>query len=168
MIQRSVRAIALAIAASAAVVLFNPSAALASFTNRMIINVNSGICMAVAGGSTSNNAGIVQYTCDGLDRSRWTSISSTVTGYVRIQNLNSGKCLSPAGGSPVLGVRIVQYNCDSDVSRLWKIVPSGSYYKLQNGHSLLCITVDGGSGSRNAPVVQYACDNHNARKWETW
>ena len=135
--------------------------------NSVLRNGTSHLCMAVAGGSTANNAAIVQFTCDGQSRSNWTIYESPdFPRNYYITNMNSHKCLSPAGGSPSTYAPIVQYDCDTDISRLWRVIGVGAtYFELQNVHSKWCISTDGDSRKINAPLIQYNCDAQLSRQW---
>jgi hypothetical protein len=62
-----------------------------------IQNVETGKCLTIAGGvSTDNNVGAVQFTCDSHSSRIW--ILNNVGGVFQIQNLATGKCLTIAGG----------------------------------------------------------------------
>lgn len=130
-----------------------------------IKNANSNKCLAVAGGSTANNAELVQYTCDGHASRDWTLVPDGV--FWKIVNDKSGKCATIAGGGTADNDQAVLYTCDADDSRKWV------WYEqdvtgldiFQNVNSGLCMTVAGGGTSNNDKIVQYPYDEHKSRKW---
>lgn len=92
----------------------------------MLINAQTGKCLTIAGGrSTDNNVTALQYDCDG-DPSRSWSINASGGGVYQISNVQTGKCLTIAGGrSTENNLEALQYDCDSDPSRTWRIRPAG-------------------------------------------
>jgi cytolethal distending toxin subunit A len=92
----------------------------------VLINAQTGKCLTIAGGrSTDNNVTALQFDCDG-DPSRSWSINAAGGGVYQISNVQTGKCLTIAGGrSTDNNVEALQFNCDSDPSRTWRIRPAG-------------------------------------------
>jgi len=132
-----------------------------------ITNLHSGLCVAVAGGSTANNAQIVQYYCDG-EASRFWQLELIASGQYRIRNLKSGKCLAIAGGSAATGAYAVLFTCDDHISRRWRLDSlGGGNFHIVNLNSGKCLTVENASTAPNAKLLQYPCNTtwpHN----ETW
>jgi len=152
----------------------NPGAAQAA-AGPMYMNYSSSLCIAVAGGSTALNANIVQYTCDGNDRSLWDWVDSGIsyngTHFYFLKNRHSGWCISTAGGSTAIWAPMVQYHCDANYARLWvKQKFSGDIegFFLVNVNSSFCLGVDNDSTSLNARLVQAPCTLSFARDWEIW
>ena len=87
----------------------------------MLINAQTGKCLTIAGGrSTDNNVPALQFNCDS-DPSRTWRIDETGDVF-QISNVQTGKCLTIAGGrSTDNNVPALQFNCDSDTSRTWRI-----------------------------------------------
>ena len=92
----------------------------------MLINAQTGKCLTIAGGrSTDNNVTALQFNCDS-DPSRSWSIKATRGGVYQISNVQTRKCLTIAGGrSTDNNVTALQFNCDNDPSRTWRIRPAG-------------------------------------------
>jgi hypothetical protein len=91
----------------------------------MLINAQTGKCLTIAGGrSTDNNVTALQFNCDG-DPSRSWNIDATGGGIYQISNVQTGKCLTIAGGrSTDNNVEALQFDCDNDPSRTWRIRPA--------------------------------------------
>jgi hypothetical protein len=78
----------------------------------LLQSVNSGHCINVSGGSTSDGAEIIQWSCDGSSNELF-QFSPTSGGYGHIVAKNSGKCLDVSGGSIYSGADIIQDTCSS-------------------------------------------------------
>ena len=134
----------------------------------MLINVQTGKCLTIAGGrSTENNVTALQFDCDG-DPSRSWRITETGGGVYQISNGQTGKCLTIAGGrSTDNNVEALQFNCDSDPSRTWRITATGGdAYQISNVQTGKCLTIAGGlSTDNNVTALQFNCDSDPSRTW---
>jgi endonuclease/exonuclease/phosphatase family metal-dependent hydrolase len=135
-------------------------------TQEKLTNVQTGKCLTIAGGvSTDNNVGAVQFTCDSHPSRTWRL--NSVGGEFQIQNLETGKCLTIAGGvSTDNNVGAVQFTCDSHPSRSWILKNVGGVFQIQNLETGKCLTIAGGvSTDNNVGAVQFTCDSHPSRTW---
>jgi cytolethal distending toxin subunit A len=134
----------------------------------ILINTQTGKCLTIAGGrSTDNNVTALQFDCDG-DLSRSWSIDATGSGVYQISNVQTRKCLTIAGGrSTDNNVEALQFNCDSDPSRTWRITATGGgVYQISNVQTGKCLTIAGGrSTDNNVTALQFNCDNDPSRTW---
>jgi phosphoribosylanthranilate isomerase len=89
----------------------------------MLLNVQTGKCLTIAGGvSTDNNVTALQYDCDSHPSRRWRIVDVTGSGVYQIRNVQTNKCLTIAGGlSTDNNVTALQYECDSHPSRRWTL-----------------------------------------------
>ena len=87
----------------------------------MLVNAQTGKCLTIAGGtSTDNNVPSVQFDCDADPSRRWTLHEMGGVGTYQIKNVRTGKCLTIAGGvSTDNNVPTLQFDCDTDPSRRW-------------------------------------------------
>jgi cytolethal distending toxin subunit A len=153
-----------------AAVPFSTSLAAIPTNDLMLINVQTGKCLTIDGGrSTENNVEAVQYDCDGDPSRSWTISDVTSTGVYQIRNVQTGKCLTIAGGrSTENNVTALQYDCDSDPSRTWIIsdVTGAGVYQIRNVQTGKCLTIAGGrSTENNVTALQYDCDSDPSRTW---
>ena len=134
----------------------------------MLINTQTGKCLTIAGGrSTDNNVTALQFDCDG-DPSRSWSIYVSGRGVYQISNVQTGKCLTIAGGrSTDNNVEALQFNCDNDPSRTWRIIATGDdVYQISNVQTGKCLTIAGGrSTDNNVTALQFNCDSDPSRTW---
>jgi phosphoribosylanthranilate isomerase len=98
------------------------SAAVWAASNVQLVNWQTGKCLTIAGGvSTENNVVALQYTCD-THPSRYWALGNQVGQHLQFRNVQTGKCLTIAGGvSTENNLEAVQYTCDSHPSRFWEI-----------------------------------------------
>ena len=134
----------------------------------MLVNVKTGKCLTIAGGTLpDNNIVAVQFDCDGDPSRRW-RLNETRGGIYQIRNVKTAKCLTIAGGiSTENNVRALQFDCDSDPSRTWKLDNvSGGSYQIRNVKTDKCLTIAGGTLSdNNIEAVQFDCDDDTSRRW---
>ena len=88
-----------------------------------IKNVQTGKCLTIAGGeSTDNNVVALQFNCDSHPSRTWKLVDVTDSGIYQLRNVRTNKCLTIAGGtSSDNNIQGVQFNCDEDQSRRWTI-----------------------------------------------
>ena len=134
----------------------------------MLVNAQTGKCLTIAGGrSTDNNVTALQFDCDG-DPSRSWNIDASGRGVYQISNVQTGKCLTIAGGRSIdNNVEALQFNCDSDPSRTWRITATaGGVYQIRNVQTGKCLTIAGGrSTDNNVTALQFNCDSDPSRTW---
>jgi hypothetical protein len=109
------------------------------------VNAASGKCLTVQNGSASNNATVLQYSCNNGANERWTYLPvpfssvppppnmTEVSFYLiniggksyfsdkqfKIKNVNSGRCLTVKNASTDDGATLLQYDCNSPGSNVW-------------------------------------------------
>jgi len=134
----------------------------------MLINAQTGKCLTIAGGrSTDNNVTALQFDCDS-DPSRTWRISAIGGGAYQISNVQTGKCLTIAGGrSTDNNVTALQFDCDNDPSRTWRITAAGGgVSQISNVQTGKCLTIAGGrSTDNNVTALQFNCDSDPSRTW---
>jgi Ricin-type beta-trefoil lectin domain len=102
---------------------------------QQIINVNSGKCMGVSGGSLSAGATIVQWTCDGSLNQYWRlGGPDGAYAYDTLINDNSGMCVGISGNSTSEGAKLVQWACDGNYDKQWIPDSAPWPYGDQSGH----------------------------------
>src|SRR5262245_9649690 len=69
-----------------------------SATEVMLVNGQTGKCLTIAGGvSTDNNVESLQFDCDNHPSRRW-ALTAEGGEIYQIRNVQTGKCLTIAGG----------------------------------------------------------------------
>jgi cytolethal distending toxin subunit A len=134
----------------------------------MLVNGQTGKCLTIAGGSsTDNNVPSVQFDCDSDPSRRW-RLNERADGIYQLRNVQTGKCLTIAGGlSADDNVPTLQFDCDSHPSRTWRIsdVTGSGVHQIRNVQTNKCVTIAGGvTTNNNHPSVQFDCDGHASRR----
>ena len=135
----------------------------------MLVNAQTGKCLTIAGGvSTDNNVEALQFDCDTHPSRSWTLTNESGDIY-QIRNVQTGKCLTIAGGvSTDNNVTALQFNCDDHPSRRWRVadVTGSGIYQIRNVQTNKCLTIAGGvSTANNVTALQFTCDDHMSRRW---
>jgi Ricin-type beta-trefoil lectin domain-like len=137
----------------------------ASGTTYRLRNVQSGVCLDVAKGSTASGANVQQWTCNGLAPQDW-KLTGKGSGYFTLTAKVSGLCLDVSGGSTAPGANVQQWTCNGTGAQLWRVVNVGrSYYTLTAKVSGLCLDVSGGSTAPGANVQQWTCNQLAPQIW---
>jgi hypothetical protein len=135
-----------------------PPPALSLSGNWEIQNVNSGLAVAVVGGSSSGGAVVDQETfTSGNNAMLWT-ITPTTGGYFQIKNVKSGLLMEVAGQSAVSGAAIHQWAAGPVIPGHDQWMPvknSDGSYRFYNLNSSLALDVKGNSKSTGAVLQQY-------------
>jgi hypothetical protein len=145
------------VAASAA------NAAHSAYGYQLLSNLNSNLCLGVAGGDMANGSKVVQSDCTDHPDQWWTWMGNG-DGFYEVRNsANNSKCLGVPGGSKDPGAQLVIWDCNGHLDQQWHFssVDYGNDAQLtflQNRNSRLIIGVAGGSQDPGAAVVQWWLD----------
>jgi hypothetical protein len=126
----------------------------------------SGLAVNVYGGSTSDNAQIIQWPFNGSANSLWTFVP-TSNGYYQITGVQSGLDLVVSQASTSDGAGIIQYSFGSSGDDQWKPVQnSDGSYTLYNLHSGLVLDDPGATTSQGAQFDQWSSNGTAAQKYK--
>ena len=167
-IRRAVVGLAVSSAVAAGILYAPATQASTSSREAMLVNGNTGKCLTIAGGvSTENNVTALQFTCDNHPSRKW-MLDDMFDGTFQIRNVQTNKCLTIAGGvSTENNVTALQFTCDDHPSRRWTLrqVP-GDNFRIRNVQTNKCLTIAGGvSTENNVEALQFTCDSHPSRAW---
>jgi hypothetical protein len=81
---------------------------------------NTGLCLAVAGGTIKATAGIQQQSCDGSAAQSWTLRNVGVSYYVLAQYAGA-LCLDDSGGSTSAGTAMQLWTCNDLSPQIWHL-----------------------------------------------
>jgi cytolethal distending toxin subunit A len=151
-----------------AIGLLNAPPAQAAAQKVKLVNTQTGLCLTIAGGvSTENNVPALQFTCDNHPSRTW-MLDDMGDGTIQIRNVQTNKCLTIAGGvSRENNVPALQFDCDDHPSRRWVRDDQGNgTTQIRNVQTEKCVTIAGGvSHENNVDAVQFDCDDHPSRTW---
>jgi hypothetical protein len=130
----------------------------------LLRNINSQRCIDVIGSSTSKNANIQQYACNGGGNQRWEFVDLG-NGQFAIRNINSGLVMDVAGDSRANGANVKQFPWNGGKNQRW--ITRGPYnnFELVNVHSGKCLDVLGAGRGNNVNIVQWQCNGGRNQRW---
>lgn len=130
-----------------------------------LLNRNSGLALAVGGGSTSAGALVVQSAQASAGSQQWQLLGEH-NGYDKLVNVASGMVLDVPDDSTAQGTQLDQWPDNGGANQAWAVVGTGTgYYTLANENSGMVADVDGGSTSAGAAVIQWPADGGANQQW---
>ncbi|MFI9745071.1 RICIN domain-containing protein [Streptomyces sp. NPDC052494] len=135
-----------------------------------IKNYNSGLCLAVPGGSQQPAAQLNQFGCGTWNDHYW-EIRYEGDGrgerWYSVRNKNSGMCLSVDAASTADLAPATQYPCGLYVDQYWALRYDSAKQanRFVNWNSGKCLAVLGGSTNSAAAVIQYGCGTWLDHYW---
>ena len=122
-----------------------------------IANVNSGLCLAVRGGSKQSGAPIRQEVFQESAQEQQWRIIPLDAEWSAILNRKSGQSLANSAGSKQPGVDIIQWPLTkTSKEHQWRLVPVASgVFGIINRNSGLCVAVSQGSKQPGGGVIQW-------------
>jgi hypothetical protein len=131
-------------------------------TTVRLVNVQSGLCLDVAGTSAMGGA-VQQWPCSGQATQRW--LVGTTAGGVQLSVASTGSCLAVAGGASSAGAPVQQASCDGSPAQTWTANDVGlSYYVLEHGAGM-CLDDTGGSIDAGVNMQQWSCNQLSPQIW---
>ncbi|QKW07516.1 RICIN domain-containing protein [Streptomyces sp. NA04227] len=131
-----------------------------------LVSKSSDKCLDIPGGSVTDGAAAVQWTCGPQLNQRFT-VADQGNGYVKLINLNSGRCLDVADASDADGAAVVQWACGNQTNQQWKLTETGDGYRqVISRSSGKCLDVSGNSSGDGAPLVQWTCGGEANQQWK--
>jgi GH43 family beta-xylosidase len=130
----------------------------------LVVNKDSGKCLAVKGDSTADRAQIQQLPCNDGTNQHW-SLDYLANGYYRLLNRNSGKALEVAGGPSATqdGALIQQSSWTHSANQQWRLVAaSDGWVRIEARHSGKAIDISGCGKDDGANAQQATAQNETA------
>jgi arabinan endo-1,5-alpha-L-arabinosidase len=131
-----------------------------------IRNANSGLVLAIPGGSQTAGANVIQWTDNGATDQRWHFIPMG-SGRYNIENMATHQVLGVANGSKVNGARIPQWSDNGTADHLWTLTQTATgNYLIRNVNSGLYLEVYQGSLSTSGIIDQWAATGCLCQEWQ--
>ena len=137
----------------------------ASVERFVFVNKKSGLALDIEGGSTANNANIIQAALSGAESQRW-SLDYNERGHFRLANGMSGRVLDVPDESTQDGVELVQYDDHDSDNQGWRLVDRGrGEYLIRNQNSQKLVGVVAGSDAEGAAIEQRTETGGDEQVW---
>ena len=128
--------------------------------------VSSGQVVDVNGGSTANDAEVIQYPYNGGRNQLWNFIP-TSNGYYQIKNANSALDANVTGGSTAPDALIIQYQFGSGNNDQWRPAQNtDGTYSFYNRNSGLVLDMPGFSQTQTTQFDQYGGNSGSNQKFD--
>jgi hypothetical protein len=123
-------------------------------------NFYTGFCLAVAKGSTTDGAPVIEWPCNGGDEQKWYySNGWDGDGYgTYLINKKSGKCLSVPSGSTAKGKQLIIWPCYGYDDQFWIVdlrSPDEGGVTMKNDHSGQYMAISSENWYSGSPVFQW-------------
>ncbi|NES37373.1 GDSL family lipase [Micromonospora sp. PPF5-17] len=121
-----------------------------------IVGAQSGRCLDVPNGSTTNGIQVQLYDCWGGTMQRW-----TYTAAKQLQVLGT-KCLDAEGGGTANGTRVITWDCNGRANQQWNINPNGTISGVQSGR---CLDAYNWGTANGTKIVLWDCHGGANQQW---
>lgn len=135
------------------------------------VDLNSGLCLNVPNGATTNGLQLQISTCNGAPSESFVlgSLSSSIASgaWYEVINATSGMCVTDSGSSTSNGTALSQVKCGSLLNQEWQFQPiSGGYYAVYNGNATALVWDDtNGSKSNGNGMQLWSWANNSNQQW---
>ena len=129
----------------------------------ILVNRQSGQCVATPSSGTAPGAQMVQRPCQDSPSLGWTI--QPVAGGSRIVSQFDGFCLGVANGSLADGAAVREQACNGSTQQTWSIGVSDAHRRFVANHSGKCLAIMNASRASGAKLVQSGCNGANEQKW---
>jgi GH43 family beta-xylosidase len=134
----------------------------ATFT---IVNRNSGKCLRVNGGSTSDGGSIDLWTCSSGTDQQWIQDDAT-NGYYHLVNKKSGKMLDAVNCGTTDGTNVQQWASLGNNCQEWKFTAtSDGWTQIINHNSSKVLGAANCGTADGTNVDQWSWSNNNCQQW---
>ena len=124
--------------------------------NVEIVGGQSGRCLDVPNGSTTNGTQLQLYDCWGGTMQRWTYTSSkqlTVFG---------SKCLDANGQGTTNGTAVIIWDCNGQANQQWNLNANGTVTGVQSG---LCLDANAAGTANGTKIIIWSCNGGANQQW---
>ncbi|HSC86474.1 MAG TPA: RICIN domain-containing protein, partial [Polyangiaceae bacterium] len=143
-----------------------------------LVNVGSGKCMDLTGGSTALGTNIQQWSCSGADYQKW-NVSDQGSAQFAVLSKYSGLALDVYEFSTANGARIVQWDYLGGANQKWTLPEatydsagttggptSGALITLKGVQAGQCIGVKDASSANGAQLQSQTCSGSTFQQWK--
>ncbi|WP_426513237.1 arabinofuranosidase catalytic domain-containing protein [Dactylosporangium sp. McL0621] len=124
-------------------------------SNVEIVGGQSGRCVDVPNGTTTNGTQVQLYDCWGGAPQRWSYTSGK-------QITNGSKCLDANGRGTSNGTQVIIYDCNSQTNQQWNLNSNGTITGVQSG---LCLDANGAATANGTPLILWSCNGGANQQW---
>ncbi|SCE83366.1 Ricin-type beta-trefoil lectin domain-containing protein [Micromonospora matsumotoense] len=120
-----------------------------------VVGGQSGRCVDVPNGSTTNGTQVQLWDCTGGTAQRF-----TYTAGKQLQVL--GKCLDASGQGSSNGTKVIIWDCNGGANQQWNVNANGTVAGVQSG---LCLDANAGATANGTKLILWSCNGQQNQQW---
>ncbi|QFY13351.1 alpha-L-arabinofuranosidase [Nonomuraea phyllanthi] len=121
-----------------------------------IVGGQSGRCVDVPNGSTTNGAQVQLWECWGGTMQRWTYTSG------KQLKVYGNKCLDAYGQGTANDTQVIIWDCNGQTNQQWNVNSNGTITGVQSG---LCLDAYGQGTANGTKLVLWSCNGQANQRW---
>ncbi|MEU5552271.1 ricin-type beta-trefoil lectin domain protein [Micromonospora sp. NPDC047793] len=127
-----------------------------SAPDAQIVGGQSGRCVEVPGGATTNGTQTQLWDCSGATQQRWThTAGKQLTVY-------GTKCLDANGAGTTNGTTVIIWDCHGGLNQQWNVNANGTITNAQSG---LCLDANGAATANGTKIILWSCNGGTNQQW---
>ncbi|MCZ7438730.1 RICIN domain-containing protein [Micromonospora sp. WMMC241] len=151
-------ALALVLAVGGAALVTQTRSAVAAPGPGSVVGVQSGRCVDVPNGSTTNGTQVQLYDCTGAAAQTWTYTSA------RQFTVYGNKCLDANGQGTSNGTAVIIWDCNGQTNQQWTVNANGTITGQQSG---LCLDANAAGTANGTKLILWTCNGQANQRWTT-
>ena len=124
--------------------------------NVEIVGGQSGRCVDVPNGTTTNGTQTQLYDCHGGTMQRWTYTSG------KQLQVFGNKCLDANGKGTTNGTTVIIWDCNGGTNQQWNLNSNGTVTGVQSG---LCLDANAAATANGTKLILWACNGGSNQQW---
>ncbi|WP_156926019.1 arabinofuranosidase catalytic domain-containing protein [Glycomyces arizonensis] len=122
----------------------------------MLVGGQSGRCIDVPDGTTTNGTQVQLWDCWGGAMQRWTPTSS---GQLQVYG---DKCLDAEANGTANGTAVIIWDCHGGANQQWNLNADGTITGVQSG---LCLDAEGAETANGTRLILWSCNGQPNQQW---
>jgi hypothetical protein len=123
-----------------------------------LVGAQSGRCVDVPNGATTNGTQTQLYDCSGGSGQRWTNTSG------KQLQVYGNKCLDANGKGTSNGTAVIIWDCNGGTNQQWNLNSNGTITGVQSG---LCLDATGAGTANGTKLILWTCNGGTNQQWST-
>ncbi|MDG6107961.1 arabinofuranosidase catalytic domain-containing protein [Dactylosporangium aurantiacum] len=125
--------------------------------NVQLVGGQSGRCVDVPNGSTTNGTQVQLWDCiSNSTAQRWTYTAA------RQLQVYGNKCLDASGGGTSNGTQAIIWDCHGGTNQQWNLNANGTITGVQSG---LCLDANGAATANGTKLILWSCNGGTNQRW---
>ncbi|MEV5818464.1 ricin-type beta-trefoil lectin domain protein [Micromonospora harpali] len=123
---------------------------------RQVVGGQSGRCVDVPNGSTTNGTQTQLWDCTGAAAQSWTHTAG------RQLQVYGTKCLDASGAGTSNGTQVIIWDCHGGTNQQWNVNANGTITNAQSG---LCLDANAAGTANGTKLILWSCNGQQNQQW---